>query len=93
MYNRCCLVDRIIALSAMAFERRVGQDVLPTRMHIVSRIGLEEIGGLAPKIERALQLNFVGDWGQANLHRIYEWLIQEICDHAGCNSTVATHSL
>lgn len=77
----------------MASEERVEQTPRPTGMHLVSRIGLEKIGGPAPKIERALQLNFVGDWGLANLHRICGWLTQEICDRAGRNSTVATHSL
>jgi len=30
-----------------------------------------------PSIKRSLTLNFVGDWGQANFHRICSWLTQE----------------
>lgn len=40
-------------------------------------------------IERSLTLNFVGDWGQANFHRICSWLTQQFCDRAGPRSRVA----
>lgn len=43
-----------------------------------------------PRIERSLTLQFVGDWGQANFHRICAWLTQEFCDRAGPRSRVAT---
>ena len=62
-------------------------------MHVTTKVGLEELGGSAPQIERPLHLNFVGDWGQANFHRVCAWLTQEICDRAGRGSTIATHSL
>ena len=42
-----------------------------------------------PSIKRSLTLNFVGDWGQANFHRICSWLTQEFCDRAGPRSRVA----
>tara|TARA_R110002060_G_scaffold14219_8_gene19937 strand:+ start:293 stop:1291 length:999 start_codon:yes stop_codon:yes gene_type:complete len=41
-----------------------------------------------PSVERSLTLNFVGDWGQANFHRICSWLTQEFCDRAGPRSRV-----
>lgn len=42
-----------------------------------------------PRIERSVSLRFVGDWGQANFHRICGWLCQEFCDRAGAKSRVA----
>jgi TRAP-type uncharacterized transport system substrate-binding protein len=41
-----------------------------------------------PRIERSLTLQFIGDWGQANFHRICSWLCQEFCDRAGPESRV-----
>lgn len=46
----------------------------------------------APYIERSLVLNFYGDWGLANFHRICSWLCQEFCDRAGSRSQVAIRS-
>lgn len=43
-----------------------------------------------PRIERSLVLQFIGDWGQANFHRICGWLTQEFCDRAGPRSRIAT---
>jgi uncharacterized protein len=42
----------------------------------------------APSIERPLTLDFLGDWGQANFHRILGWLTQEFCDRSGPQSRV-----
>jgi TRAP-type uncharacterized transport system substrate-binding protein len=42
-----------------------------------------------PRIERSLTLNFMGDWGMANFHRICSWLTQQFCDRAGPESQVA----
>jgi uncharacterized protein len=42
-----------------------------------------------PRIERSLTLQFIGDWGQANFHRICSWLSQECCRRAGARSRVA----
>lgn len=36
-----------------------------------------------------MQLNFSGDWGQANFHRVCSWLCQEVCDRAAPGSQVA----
>lgn len=41
-----------------------------------------------PRIERSLTLQFIGDWGQANFHRICSWLCQEFCDRSGPASRV-----
>ena len=41
-----------------------------------------------PRIDRSLTLQFIGDWGQANFHRICSWLCQEFCDRAGPRSRV-----
>ena len=41
-----------------------------------------------PKISRSVTLNFIGDWGQANFHRICSWLAQEFNDRAGPRSRV-----
>ncbi|KAH8901205.1 hypothetical protein GQ53DRAFT_756864 [Thozetella sp. PMI_491] len=42
-----------------------------------------------PRIERSVTLNFMGDWGMANFHRICSWLTQQFCDRAGKESQVA----
>ncbi|KAL2204837.1 hypothetical protein CC79DRAFT_1386668 [Sarocladium strictum] len=42
-----------------------------------------------PRIERSITLNFMGDWGMANFHRICSWLTQQFCDRAGPESQVA----
>ena len=42
-----------------------------------------------PRLERSLTLNFMGDWGMANFHRICSWLTQQFCDRAGPDSQVA----
>jgi len=36
-----------------------------------------------PHLKRSVTLQFQGDWGQANLHRICGWLSQEIVDRTG----------
>lgn len=41
-----------------------------------------------PRLERSIKLNFVGDWGMANFHRICSWLTQQFCDRAGPDSRV-----
>ena len=41
-----------------------------------------------PTISRSVTLNFQGDWGQANFHRICSWLAQEFCDRSGPKSRV-----
>src|ERR1700761_7320283 len=46
-----------------------------------------------PRLSRAYTLNFVGDWGGANFHRICAWLTQEFCDRAGPGSRTAIWSL
>lgn len=43
-----------------------------------------------PRLDRSLTLQFIGDWGQANFHRICGWLTQEFCDRAGPRSRVGT---
>jgi TRAP-type uncharacterized transport system substrate-binding protein len=45
-----------------------------------------------PRIARSLTLQFQGDWGQANLHRIFGFLSQEITSRAGPYSRVAIWS-
>jgi len=40
-------------------------------------------------LPRSYQLTFVGDWGQANFHRICSWLSEEFCRRAGSKSRVA----
>ncbi len=45
-----------------------------------------------PCIDRALTLQFQGDWGQANLHRICGWLSQEVGDRCGAGTRVAIWS-
>ncbi|KAH8700317.1 hypothetical protein BGW36DRAFT_425147 [Talaromyces proteolyticus] len=42
-----------------------------------------------PRLDRSVTLNFVGDWGMANFHRICSWLTQQFCDRAGPESRVA----
>jgi hypothetical protein len=45
-----------------------------------------------PRIDRALTLQFQGDWGQANLHRICGWLSQEVGDRCGEGTRIAIWS-
>ena len=42
-----------------------------------------------PQLPRSYQLRFVGDWGQANFHRICSWLSEEFCRRAGARSRVS----
>ncbi len=42
-----------------------------------------------PRLSRSYKLNFVGDWGQANIHRMCSWLCQEFCTRSGPASRVA----
>jgi TRAP transporter TAXI family solute receptor len=42
-----------------------------------------------PNLGRPLTLQFIGDWGQANFHRICSWLCQEVCDRTVGGSRVA----
>ncbi|MDB5409975.1 MAG: hypothetical protein JWL84_4887 [Rhodospirillales bacterium] len=45
-----------------------------------------------PRIARSLTLQFQGDWGQANLHRIFGFLSQEVTSRAGPYSRVGIWS-
>ncbi|KAJ9609614.1 hypothetical protein H2200_005942 [Cladophialophora chaetospira] len=47
----------------------------------------------APTLTRSIQLDFVGDWGQATFHRILSWLTQEVCDRAGPESRTRIWSI
>ncbi|KAL3479613.1 hypothetical protein BJX99DRAFT_267977 [Aspergillus californicus] len=47
----------------------------------------------SPSITRSIELRCVGDWGQANFHRILSWLTQELCDRAGPASRTMILSL
>jgi hypothetical protein len=46
----------------------------------------------SPRLDRSLTLQFAGDWGQANLHRVCGWLAQEVGDRAGPYSRFAIWS-
>src|SRR5262245_50392918 len=46
-----------------------------------------------PHIERSISLSFIGDWGQANFHRICSWICQEFCDRAGARSRIGIFNL
>lgn len=39
-----------------------------------------------PRLSRSITLNLYGDWGQANLHRVFCWLSQELVDRTGRDS-------
>lgn len=43
----------------------------------------------APDLSRSIVLHFHGDWGQANLHRVCGWLMQEVGDRTGPHSRFA----
>jgi len=43
-----------------------------------------------PRLNRSIMLQFMGDWGQANLHRVCGWLMQEVGDRTGPHSRFAT---
>ncbi len=45
-----------------------------------------------PRLKRVITLQFQGDWGAANLHRILGWLSQEIVDRTGPGSRVGIWS-
>jgi TRAP-type uncharacterized transport system substrate-binding protein len=48
---------------------------------------------LEPRLEHSHHLRFVGDWGQANFHRICSWLCEEFCKRSGPRSRVAILSI
>jgi hypothetical protein len=60
------------------------------RSTVSAALPVPELRG--PRIERDVVLQFQGDWGQANLHRICGWLAQEFNDRAGPGSRTATWS-
>jgi TRAP-type uncharacterized transport system substrate-binding protein len=60
------------------------------RSTVSAAVAVPELRG--PRIERDVVLQFQGDWGQANLHRICGWLAQEFNDRAGRGSRTATWS-
>jgi len=41
---------------------------------------------LEPRLDRSITLHLYGDWGQANLHRVFCWLSQELVDRTGPHS-------
>jgi TRAP-type uncharacterized transport system substrate-binding protein len=42
-----------------------------------------------PRIDRPITLHLYGDWGQANLHRVFCWLSQELVDRTAPGSRFA----
>jgi uncharacterized protein len=42
-----------------------------------------------PRLKRSITLHFMGDWGQANLHRVCGWLAQELGSRSGRHSRFA----
>ncbi|MBV8087425.1 MAG: hypothetical protein JO247_21670, partial [Chloroflexi bacterium] len=42
-----------------------------------------------PHIDRQIALHFMGDWGQANLHRACGWIGMQMCERAGAGSRFA----
>lgn len=54
--------------------------------------GLNDISN-SPRVSGTYSLNFVGDWGGANFHRICSFLTQEFCDLAGKGSRTSILSL
>jgi TRAP-type uncharacterized transport system substrate-binding protein len=65
-------------------RRQSGVDVSPNE----PQYGLKNWVPGEPRIERSVTLQFIGDWGQANFHRICSWLCQEFCDRSGSHSRV-----
>ncbi|KAF5025394.1 hypothetical protein F66182_2496 [Fusarium sp. NRRL 66182] len=49
------------------------------------------VGG-GPVLDRSYSLNVVGDWGEANFHRILCWITQEFADRAGPRTRTAIWS-
>ncbi len=45
-----------------------------------------------PRIDRSISLNFMGDWGRANLHRALGWLCSELVYISGKHTDVAIHN-
>jgi TRAP-type uncharacterized transport system substrate-binding protein len=45
-----------------------------------------------PRIERVLNLQFQGDWGMANFHRVCGWLSQELGSHSRRGSRFAVQN-
>ncbi|NTF83980.1 TAXI family TRAP transporter solute-binding subunit [Rhizobium rhizogenes] len=46
-----------------------------------------------PRLSRVYHLEFTGDWGQANFHRILSWLTQEFCDRVAPGSRTRIASI
>src|SRR5829696_5087255 len=51
-----------------------------------------ELHRVEPRLAWPLTLHFLGDWGQANLHRVCGWLAQEVWDRTGSGSRLAIWS-
>lgn len=49
--------------------------------------------GDGPCLSRSIELHCIGDWGEANFHKIMCWLTQEFCDRAGPRSRTAIWSI
>lgn len=47
---------------------------------------------MAERLDRPVTVNFRGDWGQANMHRICGWIAQELVDRAPRGSRFAVWS-
>ena len=45
-----------------------------------------------PRLSRSIRLNFQGDWGAANLHRVCGFLAQEVGDRTGPHTAIAIWS-
>ncbi|WP_063043384.1 hypothetical protein [Nocardia pseudovaccinii] len=48
--------------------------------------------GAEPTLDRPIELNFRGDWGQANFHRVCGWIAQEVGDRCPDGSRFAIWS-
>lgn len=66
---------------------------MPSSSIVVPEVVSSSQKNSEPSIERSITLHFVGDWGQANFHRICSWLTQAFCDRAGPRSRVGIWSI
>ena len=55
--------------------------------------GRKALSASDPRLTRNYTLNFIGDWGGANLHKICCWLTEEFCRRAGPKTKTAIWSM
>ena len=77
----------------MVLSRRIFDNRPLFDERLSSRMAISNVTDHDPKIHRSVTLRCIGDWGQANWHRILSWVTQEFCDRTGPRSRTCIWSM